>query len=194
MSRDTVPINVRDPFWKDPFFSSTWDEFERMRTEMMNSSKDFWGRIDDDFKNFDESVRKTHEEMDRQMAPLRPQLPNWAIPNESRDSWAPMIAHSKDDQVIKIKDENEKFEIAMDVSQYRPEELKVTTFNDTISVEGQQEQKTGDGVTESFVTKQFSRKWSLPPQCRSDSVVSNLSSDGVLIITAPKISPDRAIK
>ncbi|QQP54812.1 Lethal2essential for life, partial [Caligus rogercresseyi] len=75
MSRDMVPINVRDPFWKDPFFSSTWDEFEKMRTEMMNSSKDFWSRVDDDFNNFDESVRRTHEEMDRQMAPLRPQLP-----------------------------------------------------------------------------------------------------------------------
>jgi hypothetical protein len=46
MSRDMVPINIRDPFMKDPFFSSTWDEFDAMRTEMMEKSKSFWGQVD----------------------------------------------------------------------------------------------------------------------------------------------------
>ena len=42
---DMVPINMRDPFWKDPFFSSTWEEFDKMRSDMMARSKDFWSKV-----------------------------------------------------------------------------------------------------------------------------------------------------
>ena len=53
--KDMVPINVRDPFWKDPFFSSTWDEFDQMRSDMMTKSKQFWSKVDEDFANFDDT-------------------------------------------------------------------------------------------------------------------------------------------
>ncbi len=36
------------------------------------------------------------------------------------------------------------------------------------------------------VLQQFSRSYSLPPACDPMRVVSNLSRDGVLVITAPK--------
>jgi hypothetical protein len=42
---DLVPISLGDdPFLKDPFFSSTWDDFDKMRGEMMSEQKDFWNR------------------------------------------------------------------------------------------------------------------------------------------------------
>ena len=85
--KDMVPINVRDAFGKDPFFSSTWDEFDQMRSDMMSRNKQFWSKVDDDFANFDDTVRKSHEEMDRQMAPFQPQLPSWAIPDDLRSKW-----------------------------------------------------------------------------------------------------------
>jgi crystallin alpha B len=37
-----------------------------------------------------------------------------------------------------------------------------------------------------FVSRQFVRKYSLPEGCQPEQVSSNLSSDGVLLITAPK--------
>ena len=44
-SNDLVPIEQRDdPFMKDPFFSSTWDEFGMIRSQMMEEQKDFWKR------------------------------------------------------------------------------------------------------------------------------------------------------
>ena len=46
MSRDMVPINMRDPFMKDPFFSSTWEEFDKIKHDMMEKSKSFWGKVD----------------------------------------------------------------------------------------------------------------------------------------------------
>merc|ERR1711963_722496 len=72
-SRDMVPISIRDPFFKDPFFSSTWEEFDKMRQDMISSSKDFWGKVDKDLTNFDEQVRRTHSDMDQSMAVFRPQ-------------------------------------------------------------------------------------------------------------------------
>ena len=61
--KDMVPINVRDPFWKDPFFSSTWDEFDQMRSDMMTKSKQFWSKVDEDFANFDDTGKLFSEAM-----------------------------------------------------------------------------------------------------------------------------------
>merc|ERR1712088_565898 len=37
-----------------------------------------------------------------------------------------------------------------------------------------------------MVSRSFSRKYTLPKDAKAEDVVSNLSSDGVLVITAPK--------
>ena len=69
--KDLVPINLRDdPFLKDPFFSSTWEDMDKMRGQMMAEQKEFWGRMDKDFANFDDVVRQQHAEMDRQASPF----------------------------------------------------------------------------------------------------------------------------
>lgn len=188
-----VPINVRDPFWKDPFFSSTWDEFEKMRQDMMTKSKDFWSKVDHDFANFEDEVKKSHSEMDRQMAPFRPQLPTWAIPDTLRTEMMP-FNRAQDSEVIQVKQDDKKFEVTLDVSDYKPEELKVTTVNDTLCIEGKHQQQREDQRDTSgssahgfsSVQKQFSRQWTLPPNVDPNEVVSNLSSDGILMVTAPK--------
>jgi len=201
-----VPISVRDPFFKDPFFSSTWDEFDKMRTDMMARSKDFWGKVDTDFTNFEEQVKKSHSEMDAQMSPFRPQLPAWAIPDSLKSGTGTELAHPSamtfgrqfsqqaDGEVIKVKQDDTKFEVTMDVSDYKPEELKVTTVNNVLSIEGKhevhQESSNDTAASNNFgsssVMKQFSRKWTLPKDADPNDVVSNLSSDGILMITAPR--------
>ena len=102
MSRDIVPINERDLFWKDPFFSTTWDEFDKMRTDMMAKSKDFWDNCNKDMANFDDAVRKSHLDMDMGMAPFRPQLPSWAMPDSIKDKWAPMMTKANDEVRINL--------------------------------------------------------------------------------------------
>ena len=80
------------------------------------------------------------------------------------------------------------------MSEYKPEELKVTTVNNTLAIEGKHESSRSDekntpGSTasgSSQVMRQFSRKWTLPTNCNPNDVASNLSSDGILMITAPK--------
>ena len=43
--------------------------------------------------------------------------------------------------MIKVKDEKDKFEVTLDVSQYKPEELKVSTVNNVLSIEGKHEEE-----------------------------------------------------
>merc|ERR1719342_817895 len=52
------------------------------------------------------------------------------------------------------------------------------------SVEGKHEEK--DEAGQRFVSRMFSRKQTLPKDVKSEDVVSNLSSEGVLTVTAPR--------
>ena len=47
-----VPISLRDPFFDDPHFSSSRQEFDDLRRDMMREAKDFWTRVDDDSFDF----------------------------------------------------------------------------------------------------------------------------------------------
>jgi HSP20 family molecular chaperone IbpA len=73
------------------------------------------------------------------VAPFRPQLPRWAIPDEVRDRW-PAATPGDANEVIKVRDDGDKFEVTLDVSHYRPEDLKVSTVNNVLSIEGKHEE------------------------------------------------------
>ncbi|XP_049938536.1 protein lethal(2)essential for life-like [Schistocerca serialis cubense] len=77
----------------------------------------------------------------------------------------------------------EGFEVSLDVQQFRPDEISVKKIDDFIVVEGKHdERKDGHG----YVSRQFTRRYRLPDDIEVDQMVSKLSSDGVLTITAPK--------
>ena len=40
-----------------------------------------------------------------------------------------------------MKEDKEKFEVTLDVSQFKPEELKVSTVNNVLSIEGKHEEE-----------------------------------------------------
>nr|AKS40079.1 small heat shock protein 21.7 [Grapholita molesta] len=83
-----------------------------------------------------------------------------------------------------ITSDNEKFQINVDVQHFKPEDISVKVINKHVIVEGKhEEQKDQHG----FVSRQFVRRYALPEGCLPDTVQSNLSSDGVLTVTAPKV-------
>ena len=94
------------------------------------------------------------------------------------------IFKSKDTEVIRDKEDESKLEVSLDTSQYRPDELSVSVSDGVLRVEGKHEEKAEDGSK--MVSRMFSRKYTLPPSTKQEEVASNLSSDGVLVITAPK--------
>ena len=59
---------------------------------------------------------------------------------------------------------------------YLPLCRKVCVVGDALSVEAKHEEKSDN----KFVSRQFSRKYTLPKGCDASMVSSNLSSDGIL--------------
>merc|ERR1712117_320856 len=113
------------------------------------------------------------------MFPRRWMLPS--LKNEFKDM---NLFQSKDSEVIRVKEDDNKMEVSLDTSQYRPDELSVSVSGGVVSVEGKHEEKAEDGSK--MVSRQFARKYTLPNGAKPEDVVSNLSSDGVLVITATK--------
>merc|ERR1712218_35707 len=113
------------------------------------------------------------------MFPRRWMLPSLNAPLKQLD-----LFNSKDSELIRVKEDDGKMEVSLDTSQYRPDELKVSVDKGVVTVEGKHEEKAQDGSK--MVSRMFSKKYTLPPDAKAEDVVSNLSSDGVLVITAPK--------
>ncbi|KAG8039169.1 hypothetical protein G9C98_003476 [Cotesia typhae] len=82
-----------------------------------------------------------------------------------------------------IKADKDKFQVALDVQQFKPEEINVKIQDNFIVVEGKHEEKRDD---HGIVSRQFIRKYMIPEQCDPEKATSALSTDGVLIITAPR--------
>jgi HSP20 family molecular chaperone IbpA len=85
---------------------------------------------------------------------------------------------------LKVLEAGDKVELSLDTAGYKPDELKVTAGRGVVCVEGKHEEKTEGGVT--MVSRQMSRQYPLPAQARPSDVVSNLSKDGILVVTVPK--------
>jgi crystallin alpha B len=77
-------------------------------------------------------------------------------------------------------------QVILDVQQFAPSEITVKTLNNTVIVEGKHEEKQDE---HGFVSRHFMRRYVLPGDIEVDSIVSSLSSDGVLTVTAPKKVP-----
>ncbi|CAG9795624.1 unnamed protein product [Diatraea saccharalis] len=80
---------------------------------------------------------------------------------------------------------NEKeFKICLDVQHFQLSEICVKVAGNEIIIEGKHEEKRDD---HGFISRAFKRRYLLPKDCDADTVVSTLSSDGVLVVTASKV-------
>merc|ERR1712018_204836 len=211
-----VPVTLRDTFFQDPIFSRSWDDFDQMRRDMITESRGAWEEFDKELKNVEQksfSSRSLDIEVDPKPGKLATenQTSSAAAATEIKESLLPETASAerrpplltpiklirfpsrsaeKDESlldVIKVKDNDKSFEITMDTSQYKPDELKVNVVNHNLTVEAKHTDQSEDG--RSFVSRQFLRRYTLPSDCKQDLVTSNLSSDGVLVISSPKMPP-----
>ncbi|CAO4380371.1 unnamed protein product [Caenorhabditis nigoni] len=94
----------------------------------------------------------------------------------------PMSAFEGPTACSEIVNNDEKFAINLNVSQFKPEDLKINLDGRTLSIQGEQEVKDEHGHSK----KSFSRVILLPEDVDIGAVASNLSEDGKLSIEAPK--------
>merc|ERR1712186_179290 len=198
MASSRVPVTLRDFFFDDDFFKSTWDDFEKVRENMFRESRDMLKNSSQQMlestsnmksqeieaKSKDEKGSQEVERLGNKDAWMFPR--RWMMPSMFNSDFAKQmdLFQTKDSEVIRVKDDDDKFEVSLDTSQYRPDELRVNVGEGMICVEGKHEENSEDG--RKMVSRQFSRKYSLPAGAKADKVVSNLSSDGVLVVSAPK--------
>ena len=79
---------------------------------------------------------------------------------------------------------NKKFSLRFDVSNFRPEEIKVKTHGDVLSVYAKHEENTPDRK----VFSEFCRQYTLPKTVDPAQLKSTFTNDGVLYVEAP--APD----
>merc|ERR1719278_924241 len=103
-------------------------------------------------------------------------VPNkWMVPTHDTESL----------KLINMVDDDTKLEISLNTAGYQPGELSVNVTDGQLVIEGRHQEKSEAG--EMMVSRQFSRQYGLPPQSKLTEVVSNLSHDGVLVVTVPKV-------
>lgn len=73
--------------------------------------------------------------------------------------------------------------MTLDVQQFKPKEITVKTKDNFVIVEGKHEEQQDE---HGYISRHFVRRYMLPENHEPADVVSSLSSDGVLTITAPK--------
>merc|ERR1712198_261805 len=196
MPETRVPMTLRDHFLQDPFFSSSWSDMEKVRenffkqtqsmSKMFDNSDSRISRIDGSEKN--SSLVKSDESsiFSPWMMPR-----HWMMPKVFDENLNSLL-DKKDSNLISMKNDENKMEISLNTTGYKPSELKVNVADGELTIEGKHEEKSEEGHT--MVSKKFSRRYTLPAEAKLTEVVSNLSQDGVMVITVPKEKKIQEIK
>merc|ERR1712168_129876 len=193
MPETRVPMTLRDHFLQDPFFSSSWSDMESVREHFAKQAQIMSQSFEDSWSNSEKSVTEINDKNQNNSSMVQSGnssglrsllMPrNWMMPKLFDDNLSSLV-ELKDSNLLSMKNDDTKMEISLNTSGYKPSELKVNVSDGEISIEGKHEEKSEDGHT--MVSRQFSRKYTLPAEAKLTEVVSNLSQDGVMVITVPK--------
>nr|QIB84797.1 HSP23.1 [Nilaparvata lugens] len=91
--------------------------------------------------------------------------------------------HSGDSGVSTIEADKHNFKVNLDVQQFKPEEISVKLTGNDLIIEGKHEERQDK---HGFVSRQFTRRYTLPENVDLEKLESKLSSDGILSLVAPK--------
>lgn len=199
-------MTLRETFLEDPFFKSSWEDMERFRDHFFQQSQDMRRAFSEDVQKI-ESKQETSSTTsgtngrietgtgNTETTALAPGGRDWLMP---RRWMMPSLFEENfkmgatDSNVISLNNDDKKMEISLNTTGYKPDELKVNIANDAVTIEGRHEEKSESGHT--MVARQFSKSYSLPVGAKKEEVVSNLSQDGVMVITIPKEKKIQEIK
>ncbi|XP_064208273.1 heat shock protein beta-1 [Anguilla rostrata] len=88
--------------------------------------------------------------------------------------------------VSEIKQTPEQWKVSLDVNHFSPEELVVKTKDGMVEITGKHEERKDE---HGFVSRCFTRKYTLPPGTDAEKVSSSLSPEGVLTVEVPLPKP-----
>jgi len=174
MPETRVPMTLRESFLQDDFFKSAWEDMETFRSKFFKNTSSSMKMIENNNNVENKSVSKFDDDFGGWMMPRK-----WMLPSLNDEKF-----FKSDNGVINMTEDDTKMEISLNTSGYSPSELSVNVADDVLIIEGKHEEKTQEG--HSMVSRQFRRQYGLSSDVKKTEVVSNLSQDGVLVVTLPK--------
>jgi len=160
-----VPMNLRESFFDDPFFKDNW-------LDIQQSQRDFFSKAEERFSQKMEMLKSTMFDQDFGFS---------SIGNSNQDLAKLSLREAEE---LKVSESRDKVELSLDTAGYKPDELKVTAGQGVVRIEGRHEERSQSG--EVMVSRNMTRQYQLPSSTDPALVTSNLSTDGVLLITIPK--------
>jgi len=171
-----VPMNLRESFFDDPFFKDNW-------LDIQQSQRDFFSKAEERFSQQMEMLKSTMFDQDFGFS---------SIGNFNQDLSKLSLREAEE---LKVSESRDKVELSLDTAGYKPDELKVTAGQGVVRIEGRHEERSQSG--EVMVSRNMTRQYQLPSSADPALVTSNLSTDGVLLITIPKalksVAEDRKV-
>merc|ERR1712189_41817 len=70
----------------------------------------------------------------------------WMLPSLKNEFKDMNMFQSKDSEVIRVKEDDNKMEVSLDTSQYRPDELSDSIADGAVTIQGKHEEKAEDGT------------------------------------------------
>jgi len=109
-----------------------------------------------------------------------PPLDTWAMMHPQPHYW---VLHPKNEG-SKVKLTESRFEVNLDVHQFLPDEMTCKVVENYIVVEGMHEDRED---AQGVVSRRFKRRFRLPDNAKDDQLQCELSADGVLQISVPRL-------
>lgn len=100
--------------------------------------------------------------------------PRWA-------EWGEGMKGDGKGDVEHVKYDSKEFEVKLDVSSYKPEELNVKVNKDRLTISAKHEEKPDE---HGYVSREFTRHFSVPEDVDGETMETILTHEGALIVRA----------
>lgn len=135
---------------------------------------------------FEESPRVLMDSMSRRVANVMDKMQEDL---ETLDSWISgeetRRAGRAENQCAVRRTESGGLQLALDVADFRPEDLKIKLEDDNLIIEANNEQSSEN----SYQKSHFKRWFKLPDGCDQEQIRSKLTGDGRLLVDLPSAKP-----
>ncbi|XP_069801361.1 alpha-crystallin A chain [Dendropsophus ebraccatus] len=89
-----------------------------------------------------------------------------------------------DSGISEVRSDRERFIINLDVKHFSPEDLTVKILDDFVEIHGKHNERQDD---HGYISREFHRRYRLPPNLDQSSVSCTLSADGILTFCGTKL-------
>ncbi|NP_001086479.1 heat shock protein family B (small) member 6 L homeolog [Xenopus laevis] len=95
---------------------------------------------------------------------------------------SPSIPQPSEVGLSEVKLDKDQFSVLLDVKHFSPEELNVKVVGDSVEVHAKHEERLDE---HGFISREFHRRYKIPPTVNPGAISSALSAEGLLSIQAP---------